>query len=844
MNKHKLILLMLLIALYSSGARAGQITHTVTYDPSKLSITYDTINGTSYAVIDYEWLNSSGSESEPLLPCDVLNFSIPYNANNFSVQCHINSYVEFDVSGFVFPCQMPRVISDTIPWTITLPDTVIYQTDAYFPYSPCRAGEPYYLFGCNKVINLIVFPIKYNPVLNKIQLATSISIALNYDIDNSITPLMTSNNLELREKDRRQVQGCVINKMDVVDNEVPITINDPNTNMPLPTYYYCILTDKNLEPSFKKIIAQKRQKGLSAGTICVEDIVDSGLFPDGDECYDNHGNLISVIPDTAGVVRQYLKYASRAYENPTRFLLIGGKSQNIPIRFAKTDAGGSLIKAHVPTDMYFSDLEKIWKKYKPNPSYYYDNEYKVFNKNNEGYGNSGVYSYSSMIFVGRLPAKNIEEINNYSDKLKRYTLDPCHENGDYILRAFFSNSHGNSMENESDEARLYAAQLFNTVTLAEQSESSLYPKGADIIDELNSTKYGYMSFYAHGSPQSIAVYDTRHLVYALSALDSNPSNPSEHTVEENGNGFDCLMNKYQPAIGYSISCYTMPFDDAIKHNYTLYEDKYNLGESFVLGKNYGGVAYLGNTRAGYITYSSNLEECFLKSLINISNYNVGVVEALSKTRYNPYDFGYHVMLTHNLLGDPEFEIWTNEPLQYSGINVVRLDNGFRISGVSSTDTIAFCDNNGHQGSIVGSSDVSLFVISHPTSTLMVYNHDHIPYIAPMMLQNCDINNSQYVYASSFSAGKFVLPNNTYGNVVIKNGAVYEIEATDDVYLGDGFIVENDATFAVKTPGKVTIDGCVFQSGAKVKIEAGKVEFIGKFTSELGSNVEFKQYVDE
>lgn len=82
MNKHKLILLMLLIALYSSGARAGQITHTVTYDPSKLSITYDTINGTSYAVIDYEWLNSSGSESEPLLPCDVLNFSIPYNANN------------------------------------------------------------------------------------------------------------------------------------------------------------------------------------------------------------------------------------------------------------------------------------------------------------------------------------------------------------------------------------------------------------------------------------------------------------------------------------------------------------------------------------------------------------------------------------------------------------------------------------------------------------------------------------------------------------------------------------------------------------------------------------------
>lgn len=72
---------------------------------------------------------------------------------------------------------------------------------------------------------------------------------------------------------------------------------------------------------------------------------------------------------------------------------------------------------------------------------------------------------------------------------------------------------------------------------------------------------------------------------------------------------------------------------------------------------------------------------------------------------------------------------------------------------------------------------------------------------------------------------------------------YEIEATDDVLLGEGFIVENGATFAIKTPGKVTIDSCVFQSGAKVKVEAGNVEFVGKFTAEKGSMVEFSQFVD-
>ena len=73
--------------------------------------------------------------------------------------------------------------------------------------------------------------------------------------------------------------------------------------------------------------------------------------------------------------------------------------------------------------------------------------------------------------------------------------------------------------------------------------------------------------------------------------------------------------------------------------------------------------------------------------------------------------------------------------------------------------------------------------------------------------------------------------------------IYEVEATDEVKLGEGFIVENGATFNIKTPGKVIIDGCVFQSGANVKIEAGSVEIVKSFTAERGSRVVFKHYVD-
>ena len=779
MKQMKFLIMLAALALSSVLASAGQITHTVTYDPSKLSVTYDTINGTTYAIVNFEGLTPTGSESQPLLPCDVFTFSVPYNANNYSVQCQINSYIELDVSGPVFPCQLPRAICDTTA-TFSLPDTVIYQSNTFYPQNQCSVSEPYYLSGSSKVVNIEFLPIKYNPVMNKVQLATSVSMSLSYNINNNSAPINASSNLEIRKKDRKLVQSCVVNKIDVEENEAPVTTNKLSQNSFLPTYNYCIITDKNLEPSFKKIIAMKRQKGLSAGTICVEDLIDSGLFPNGDECYDDHGNLVSVIPDTAGVVRQYLKYAYNNDENPTRFLLIGGKTQNIPIRFTKSLIGMTEVREHVPTDMYFSDLNQIWKKY---TSGNYDNEYQVYSKNNTGSDNSGVNSYSPLIFVGRLPAKNREEIYNYSDKLYRYSMNPYCENGDYFLRALFSISHGEGISNMSNRTILFANQIFNSVTQIEQSDNYIYPKGADIINDINNTKYGYISFYAHGNPQEIVVYHTNNRVHFLSALDSNPINPQEdEACEETGNGLDCLTNKYQPAIGYSIACTTMPFDDSITYGFTLYENKYNFGESFTLGKNYGGVAFLGNTRAGYNSYSSSLEQNFLKTIINTSNYKIGAIEALSKSSSS--FVSNHVKLTHNLLGDPEFEIWTSEPQQYEGINVRRSRENYLISGVTSSDIISYCDNEGNVGSFYGTDAFGLILHLSPSAIVMIYNHDHIPYIAPLKLQNCNINNSQYVYASSFSAGKSIIPNATNGNVTIKNGAIYEIDATDNVLLGE------------------------------------------------------------
>ena len=51
-------------------------------------------------------------------------------------------------------------------------------------------------------------------------------------------------------------------------------------------------------------------------------------------------------------------------------------------------------------------------------------------------------------------------------------------------------------------------------------------------------------------------------------------------------------------------------------------------------------------------------------------------------------------------------------------------------------------------------------------------------------------------ANDVVAGNHIDSNRTYGDVTVKSGVEYEIEASGTVRLEDGFIVEKGATFAV------------------------------------------------
>lgn len=79
---------------------------------------------------------------------------------------------------------------------------------------------------------------------------------------------------------------------------------------------------------------------------------------------------------------------------------------------------------------------------------------------------------------------------------------------------------------------------------------------------------------------------------------------------------------------------------------------------------------------------------------------------------------------------------------------------------------------------------------------MVYQHDALPYVAPLVLQNTNISKSQYVIASDVLAGSNVDSNRTAGDVTIKSGVEYEIEYKGEITFGPGFAVDKGATFTV------------------------------------------------
>ena len=756
-------------------AAVNFVQYLATYGNS-LTIDTDTLGGVTYSTVRYGDLYNGGEPGMPSLPIDYIRFSVPYNATNFTVTASPSRWSFSNLSYLLYPCQMPWIPNDSIARPITLPDTAAYYSGVSYPSQMAWVVDEGFLAGENHIVTVAVMPFRYTHTTtsDEVRKCRNLTVRLNYELSDSLAMYpIVRNDSALREEGYQLAQSMVVNPNQVksfsfsysnpgVDLTDPIIINggtggnmvngggiviDPpfididtiHTNVGGEQfvngdYPYLIITTPELYHATRRIAAIKRQKGYDVLILTLNQIYNHPISKNGYVEKDWNGNDTLWNTTNAGKIRQFLKFAYQFYN--TKYVLLVGT--DVPYTYFSP----------IPTDFYYCEFN----------SNYYQHKYEHYPE----------------IYIGRILATSPTQINNYSDKLLRYELNPGNGDYSYLKRAFF-NELG---EFKDDLAGVIStlSNIYPNPTLVQEDTDHDYPKGSDIINNVNSNKYGFWGTFTHGSPTSIRTFgkeNSDHMYFVYASETAASGDPI-------GNGLNNLTNTDFPMIFYVPNCWTIKYSSPVS----------TFGETFTTGKDFGGPVYMGSTYSISESSSKQLFEKFCE-WIRKGEYKLGVADAKSKFYVDDED-----SRIHNYLGDPSLELWTDIPQLYSGISITRTDSSMTISNLAVPSTVLtyYSTNKKLRTRIV--SPQSITIEANPNYPVLLYKHNYIPYILPLFLQNVHISNDQYVIANEVRAGYAVDSGRTRGVVTIKNGTQYEIEASGVVQLEGGFIVEPGAMFAV------------------------------------------------
>lgn len=788
----KLVAMLLMSLIPQALSAVNWVSYTARYteDPT---IGTDTLSGVAYSTVKYCDLDNGGDPGKPSLPIDYLNFSVPYNATNFTVTALPTGWSNYTLSHQIYPCQAPWVPDgEGTPRPVTLPDTSAYYSGTAFPINLAWVADEGFLAGENHIVTVAVMPFSYTRTSTsaKVKKAQSLNIRLNYTLSDTLAiyPIIR-NDSTLRQEGYELTQNMVINPNQVIEYAPPFVSVDSiatlkNTLQAIDTaaYPYVIVTTQEYLYPLRRLVSLKRQKGYNVKLVTMDDVLTDPLAQCGDVV-----NFIEDFPeacdttftDNAGILRQFLR--NLYTHNGTKYVFLVG--DGVPYRILDYIRGESDTIKNIPSDLYFCDLHGNWL---PNSS-----KQRI--------------EVHPELFVGRIMARSSDQVVNYIDKLLRYELNPGKGDVSYLDRILFTSCSDivdpfYSDVEYGDKAGLtkylYRLTMHDSCDIIETTDHK-YPSGADIVNRTNENHFNFISFMNYATPFGIITsgYNASELndsVNYLWAIDTvQIANQDVYLNSTCNSGLNNLNNKWYPSVGYSIGSSTIPFD----RRYHEQDVGECFGESFTIGKDYGGPAFIGYTRDVSHDESLYLEESFARKLTE-ADYTIGRLFGFSKN--NRY-LSRYAILCNNLLGDPEFTLWPSpnltQPSSSPECIVLRSDNAVSVRA-SGYHYISYCDNEGH---VITKQLPSYWLTLNnvsPNGSLMVYRNGAIPNMLPFIVQNETIRKSQYVIAVDYDAGNSIDVNRTRGEVTVSSGIEYEIEASGKVTLEDGFKVEKGAKFAV------------------------------------------------
>ncbi len=788
---------------------SGSIEHTVRYNYADLTVSaVEAEDGAVYSEISMPEMGNTGDTGAPALPVHHICFLVPSYSTDFRVTL-LSGGEEKSITlpNELIPVQDIEYMNSAGA-LFTSPDREKYSTSS--DEVEVRVEGENFFEGWQHFVTVSIRPVTYNSATRQIVCYNDIQVRLDYR-ECTAAEMPSPPVFPPEPRYSPLLTEFVVN---------PPMSDIPGVNRASSSYQsvndrYIIVTTEDLKADFEKLAVWKRQKGYTAEVVTMESILSTPGYA---------VNPADSIWDEAAALRKWLKW--RYQKDGHYFLLLAGDSraEMFPIRkyfyivetkYDKTDKYGANV---IPSDVYFADFSKEANDMSLFPHGLYSQKI-------------GYKRPSLAIPVGRLMCQNGQEVANYLRKLKLYEAWPGKGDMDYLGKGFvFCQQHGVKEQNGTYIAK-YESLFTSLSDLIQHKEmldtlwvpdfDSRRPTGAQVINAMKDV--GLMSWQGHGQPGSVGCAGQDDVFAHWRYI-----KPTKNTIktglthDDPNNSLDLLGNIYKPAVAYSMSCTIMPFD-----NWSELVD-HNMGSSFTVAGKYGGVALLGNTRAGYWGSSNKQENQFaeiLKQTRKIGNAEMACKMSPVST------FGTYPRYVHNLLGDPEFEVWLGVPTTQSFI-VSNSSSSYKIMGsnlkgciISAYDGISNvrCDSI--------TSDVLYVNLSVPQSQfpdrlISIWKTGMLP-VMKLWADNVKLVNVTKTYSLPYidiqQSGSDVC---TYD---VSTGATLKLLSATDINADSAFTLSGGTLYLEGE--NVQLTGTNTFKGGTLKCSANQLELNGEFVIE-------------
>ncbi len=808
----------LLATITPFTSNATSIIQNLHFDSKDIELVDTVIDGVKYVRPHIEGFENHGDIGFPEIPTKYITFSVPTNSSDYQIRINVLRNEEIPIDGKAFPSQYKISTSKTDfnPPFAFLNEKGISHQD-FFPQNVAIIKGISYIGGFNKTLNIGINPLRYMPNDDKFDFISDLSIELQWtNATQDDTAVIYPNNSNDIAEWVAETKKIVINSDDVDRNASLIVNKHMEKAIQIGNKYdYIIITAKELMESFERLAAIRRMKGHNARVFAIEDILNDARFKDGD--------IVSGIKDDAGKLRAFLTYAFQYYG--TRHVLLGGNDSLIPVRFgyhSKYFKNEGVKDYPISSDLYYGELNQSWNT-----------------DNSDKYGNCGKMSdFDCELYVGRLCCTTKEEIDNYIDKLYIYEFNPGNGNLSYLNNCIAIVA--GSMEYDYNSyCKPSYKKIYSIDNIKEVFQTDCdTPKGNEVINIINNGNFGFIDFNGHGSPEGVSSADQyfsktcedRYKNWGVNALDGERA----WLQEESNNALDCIKNKYYPNWSHSMSCTLMPlklseYQDGTKHL------TYNFVESYIMGKDYGGVAFWGNTENGWIGPSHELQGIFMTTLYetnkNQKSTEVGKIGALTKIQYGKKGSYKDLLMKHNIMGDPAIPLWCRAPYTIHELNLQTL-NSQTIYIASHNITSKYTSKLEIKGNIVPADGF----LNNTTYT--VYGPDILPYIYPLNISGIEFNSNLTFCAKDINIGGnpgSISPN---GNVIFSDGSDMRIYASGNVDISNNTVFRNGCDISIISEQNIKLSNIVINSGAKVTLCGENINIGSGVKIEKGAIVSF------